>query len=83
MAGSAIVSVVEPGALHRAGSVCEDSGNNIGAEVTIHLFDHSAVRFHSESITQPYDCFARIVTAEMDIGFAVTFVSFQNSLEIL
>ena len=83
MAGSAIISVVEPTTLQRAGSICEDSGNDICAKVAVHLFNHIAMGFHSESVTQLYHGFAFFIAAEMDVSFAVTFMPFQNSLEIL
>jgi len=83
MAGSAIISIVEPGALYRAGSICKDGRNYISSEVTIHLFDHIAMRFHPQSVTQPYNGLALFITTEVDVGFAVTFMPFQNSPEIL
>lgn len=83
MAGTAIISIIEPGALHGAGSVGEDSGNDISAKVAIDLFDHIAMRFHSQPVTQPYDGLALFITTEMDVGFAVAFVPLENSLEVL
>ena len=83
MAGSAIISIVEPGVLHRAGSICKDSGNDISAEVAIHLFNHIAIRFDSQLVTQPYNGLALFITTEMDVGFAVAFMPLQNSPEIL
>jgi len=83
MAGSAIISIAEPAALHGAGSICEDGGNYIGAKIAIHLFNHVAVGFHPQSVTQPYDCLALFITTEMDVSLAVAFMPFQNSPEIL
>ena len=83
MAGSPIISIFEPGALHRAGPICKDSRNYISAEVAIHLFNHMAMRFHPQSVTQPYNGLALFITTEVDVGFAVTFMPFQDSPEIL
>ncbi len=51
MAGSAIVSIVEPTTLQRSGSIGEDCGNDVGAEVAVHFFNHIAMGFNSESVT--------------------------------
>jgi hypothetical protein len=51
MAGSAIISVVEPTTLQRAGSICQDSGNDISAEVAVYLFNHIAMGFNPEFVT--------------------------------
>jgi hypothetical protein len=83
MAGWATISIVEPGALHRAWSIGEDSRNDIGAEIAIHLFNHSAMGFHSQPVTQPDNGLTLFITTEMDVSFAIAFMPFQNSPEIL
>jgi hypothetical protein len=83
MAASTIISIVEAGALHRGGSIGEDSGNYISAKIAIHLFNHVAMGFHPQSVTQPYDGLALLVTAEMDVSLAITLMPFQNSPKVL
>lgn len=83
MAGSTIISIVEPGALHRAGTICEDGGNYISAKVAIYLFNHVAMGFHPQSVSQLYNGLALFSATEMDVSLAVTFMPFQNSPEIL
>ena len=83
MAGSAIISIVEPGALHGARTICEDGGNYISAKVAIYLFNHVTMGFHPQFVSQPYYGFALFIATEMDESLAVTFMPFQNSPEIL
>ena len=83
MAGSATISIVEPGALHRAWSICKDSRNDIGAEIAIHLFNHIAVGFHPQPVTQPDNGLTLFITTEMDVSFAIASMPFHNSPEIL
>ena len=73
-----MVSILESGASDGDWSICNYCRDNAITEVPVYLLNQAAIRFYSEFVSQPNDGFALGVGAQVDIGFAIALVPFQD-----